>query len=509
MEWRKSNIVTGFLLVVIGILIGVIIVLAQQDFLLRDKVDVKYTDIKRVDEVDTLQNVKKVDFGNIHSNFQEIARKVIPTVVYIESTVPVQKMGLSKDENHDFWDRFLPKQEVQTVGSGVIISSDGYILTNNHVVEKARHNEVSVTLSDKRTFTGKIVGTDSSTDLAVIKINANHLPAISIGNSNKLQVGDWVLAIGNPFRLRSTVTAGIVSALGRDVSILDDRMGIEDFIQTDAAINRGNSGGALVNSYGNLIGINTAIATETGSYEGYGFAIPSNLAIKVAHDIIQYGKVRRAFLGVQIQSVTDKRAHELGMKKIEGVEIVNIAKNSATYKAGVRPHDVVLSVNGTSVNESNQLQAEIAMLSPGNVVQMKILRGKKIINVKVPLMSYGDMSKMKWALSQKNEPLKIGPNNSSVFKTQSFDLGFTVTSLVDSKDFDKFSLVITKIKDGSEAQRRGLKRNYIILEIDNQKVRTIKQLRKAIESGLSKNHSILIKIQKPNGVIGFYELEQK
>ncbi len=511
MAWRKSNITTGVFLVLIGILIGVILVLLQQNLTLRERVNVKYTEIKR-SENDSTNQFEKVNYRSNRINFQDIAKAVTPTVVYIEASVPLKDADLPKDGKHDFgddfWNRFLPKREVETVGSGVLISPNGYILTNNHVIENAENNEVTVTLYDKRTFTGRIIGSDSSTDLAVVKIDQKNLPSITVGNSDDLQVGDWVLAIGNPFRLRSTVTAGIVSALGRDVSIIDDQMGIEDFIQTDAAINRGNSGGALVNSNGNLVGINTAIATETGNYEGYGFAIPSNLAIKIAKDIIQYGKVKRAYLGVQLQPVGDKRSKELGLNHIEGVEIVNVAKNCSAYNAGIKPHDVVLAVNGMDVNEYNQLVARIAVLSPGDVVHLKIWRHHKILNKDITLGSYKSPSETKWVIGNNDNSLKIQPDNKKVFEYHSFDLGFTVVALADSKDFNKFNLVITEIKDGSEAQKRGLKKGYVILEVDNEPVNSISALKEVVSKGLSEHHKVLLKIEKSNGVTGYYELHQ-
>lgn len=511
MAWRKENITTGVFLVLIGILIGIILVLLQQNLTLKDKVDVKYTEIKRSSN-DSTKQLRKIDYTNNGSEFQNIARQVTPTVVYIEASVPLSEADLPKDGNHnfgdDFWNKILPKREVETVGSGVLISSNGYILTNNHVVEGAEDNEVTVTLYDKRNFTGHIIGTDSSTDLAVVKIDGKQLPSITVGNSDQLQVGDWVLAIGNPFRLRSTVTAGIVSALGRDVSILDDRMGVEDFIQTDAAINRGNSGGALVNANGDLVGINTAIATETGNYEGYGFAIPSNLAIKVAHDLIQYGKVRRAYLGVKILTVDDKIAKELGLKHIEGVEIVDVVKNGSSYKAGIRPHDVVLAVNGVNVDEYNQLQARIAVLSPGDVVHLKIWRKGKILDRDVKLSKYQSPDESKWVVGNENNAIQIKPDNKNVLEYQSFDLGFTVVALADSKDFNKFNLVIAKVREGSEAQKRGLKKDYVILEVDNIPVNSLSALKKHISKGISEHHKVLLKIEKPNGVTGYYELHQ-
>ncbi|MDZ7694326.1 MAG: trypsin-like peptidase domain-containing protein [Balneolaceae bacterium] len=295
----RNRYLTGFLLLLIGILMGTVFTLYQQGVWVNDHAQVKTTEVKKSSEPMIADSeLQKMDARFL---FKSVAQRVKPTVVYIETVVPVNGAEMPDDENHGqdeegFWDRFLP-HKARTVGSGVLISEDGYILTNNHVIDHAVENGIEVVLNDKRMYKARVVGNDPTTDLAVIKIDGSNLPSIVVGNSDQLGVGEWVLAVGNPFRLRSTVTAGIVSALGRDVQIINDRMRVESFIQTDAAINKGNSGGALVNTSGELIGINTAIASQSGSYQGYGFAVPANLAIKVARDIIQYGEVRRALSG--------------------------------------------------------------------------------------------------------------------------------------------------------------------------------------------------------------------
>lgn len=381
----RDRYLSGFLLLLIGILLGTLFAFYQQSPP-HDRAEVKATEIKYSSKpVFSDEELQQLDDRFL---FKNIAERVKPTVVYIETEIPVSQNDIPDDEFHkeeqDFWGQIFPRR-ARTVGSGIIISSDGYILTNNHVIQGAVEEGIDITLYDKRNYSARIVGTDPSTDLAVMKIDAVDLPVITIGNSNEVDVGEWVLAIGNPFRLRSTVTAGIVSALSRDMQIINDQMRIESFIQTDAAINKGNSGGALVNTSGELIGVNTAIASMSGNYQGYGFAAPSNLALKVAEDIIEFGEVRRALLGVSISTVDAALAEELEMDRIRGVRIQDIAPGGAADKAGLVRNDVVLSVDGYAVNESNQLQQRIAVSSPGEVVLLKIWRGGEELDKKVEL----------------------------------------------------------------------------------------------------------------------------
>ena len=305
---RKKTLLTGIGLVLIGLLSGILVMLfvINSGGFTEDQPRI----VERVEfgsppgpadyqRQDSFPSGSLADAATLSRSFQQVARNVTPAVVFI-------RVNTESDTSERGWlPRFGPPR--QSVGSGVIITESGYIVTNNHVVEGA--DEIYVTLDDKRQYEARVVGTDKSTDLAVIKaVAARELPAASFGNSDRVAVGEWVIAIGNPFRLTSTVTAGIVSALGRQVSIIEDQFGIEDFIQNRCRDQSGNSGGALVNLDGELIGINTAIATETGSYEGYGFAVPVNLVRRVAEDLIAYGEVKRGYLGVTIQPVNAQQA---------------------------------------------------------------------------------------------------------------------------------------------------------------------------------------------------------
>ncbi len=268
-------------------------------------------------------------------------------------------------------------------GSGVIVSPDGYIVTNHHVVE--RSSDVKVMLADKREYKAKVIGLDASTDIALLKIQADGLPFMVFGNSDSVRVGEWVLAVGNPFKLESTVTAGIVSAKGRNINILGGGSSIESFLQTDAAVNPGNSGGALVNTAGELIGINTAIITETGSYEGYSFAVPANLVQKVVRDLREFGMVQRAFLGVGIQDLDSDLAMEIGLTNIEGVFVNRVHLNGGADDAGMEERDVIVGLNGYRVKSTPELQEFIGRLRPGDDVTLDVFRSGKKLKTKITL----------------------------------------------------------------------------------------------------------------------------
>jgi serine protease Do len=319
----------------------------------------------------------------IGPDFREAADKTIHAVVHIRSQF-IRKSPAYDDffgalrEYLGYERRPNRTYPISGWGSGVIISPDGYIVTNNHVVEGAEM--VEVILNDKRVFEGSVIGLDPRTDLALLKIDAGRLPTIEFGNSDEVMVGEWVLAVGNPFNLTSTVTAGIVSAKARNINILGSPGSIESFIQTDAAVNRGNSGGALVNNRGELVGINAAIASNTGYYQGYSFAIPVNIVKKVVADMKEYGEVQRAFLGVVIREIDHKFAAELGLKSIEGVFVDGLVEGGGAMESGIRIGDIILAVNNYPVNSMAQLLEIIGQYNPGNTVDVLLLReGRQVI----------------------------------------------------------------------------------------------------------------------------------
>ena len=340
----------------------------------------------RAESVDSVTRALGAGFGNA-------AEQSLEQVVHIRATSRAQR------RQYDPFQEFFggspfegdPRQQgmqQQATGSGVIIRSDGYIVTNNHVVEGATDLEVS--LYNKRVYKAKILGRDPATDLALIKVNEQGLPAAKFANSEQVRVGDWVLAVGNPFDLASTVTAGIISAKARSIHIREDNSGIESFLQTDAAVNPGNSGGALVNLSGDLVGINTAIASPTGTYAGYAFAVPSNIVSKVVDDILRYGEVRRAYLGVSIQDVDGTLAQDLKLKTADGVIVAGVVPGGAAAAAGLRERDVITAINNRPVRSSPELLESVATRRPGDTVTLTVNRDGR--QQQVPLTLKGSAS---------------------------------------------------------------------------------------------------------------------
>lgn len=330
-------------------------------------------------------SLKEQQDNHVGFDFVKVSELATPSVVHIKTIVEqstAQGGNRGRSPFPEFFDFFgeghgfdIPRGPGGGTGSGVILTADGYIATNNHVVTGA--SKIEITLQDKRTYVAELIGTDPTTDLALLKIAEDNLPFLPAGNSDELKVGQWVIAVGNPMNLTSTVTAGIVSAKGRSINLLrsnENRYAIENFIQTDAAINPGNSGGALVNTAGEVVGINTAIASQTGAFVGYGFAIPINLAKKVLDDLKKFGMVQRGLLGVSIQDVNADLAEKEGLKSLNGVYVFEVMENSAAEKAGVKKGDVILKVEDKIVNSSSDLQETIGQHRPGDKVKITVKR---------------------------------------------------------------------------------------------------------------------------------------
>ncbi|MDR2814867.1 MAG: Do family serine endopeptidase [Prevotellaceae bacterium] len=422
-------------------------------------------------------------------DFTVAAEKTVNAVVHVITSY-TRTVQRSPESFLDFFYGFRPNyqepQRAQGMGSGVILSTDGYIVTNNHVVDRAE--QIHVTLNDKRTFTAKLVGADPSTDIAVLKIDGKDLPFVTMGNSDELRVGEWVLAVGNPFNLTSTVTAGIVSAKARNINILSDNFKIESFIQTDAAVNPGNSGGALVNTRGELVGINTSIASPTGSFAGYSFAVPSSIVNKVAADIIEFGVVQRAVLGVTLQELTSETAAEYGVKEIQGVLVAGVIEGGAAEQAGVKKGDVVLKVNDIAVNTGSQLQEQISKFRPNDQISLAINRDNKQKYINVILRNRAGTTSL------------VKPND-DVIPTV---LGVSLKE-VDAATKRKLRVAngvqVTDVKQGKLMQH-GIKKGYIITRINRTPVNTVNDVQR-IFSTLN-SEAVLIEGIYPNGVVAYY-----
>ncbi len=441
------------------------------------------------------------DATSFSKAFIEVAKSVTPEIVQITVVAKTE----NPHENFFFFPfENMPKEE-EGSGSGIIISPDGYIVTNYHVVKNA--TSVKVGLYDKRVFTAKVIGTDPLTDIAVIKIDAHDLPAAFLGNSDSVKVGQWVMAIGNPLSLTSTVTAGIISARGRGhLGLINSRYGIEDYLQTDAAINPGNSGGALVDLSGAVIGINSAIAaSSSGSFIGYGFAIPINLVKSVAKELIAYGKVTRGYIGVEIGEVDDAMAKSLGMDKPEGVIIQGVVPGGAASKEDIKPGDVILKVDGKNVNRPNELQSIIATKTAGSVVTLTLFRNGRTITRKVTLKERNGENKAEpTSNKEQSENNNNSENNSLTFK----GIGMTVRNLT-SKEKSDFKVdngvMITDVQAYGPAQNQNLGRGMVITEADREPVKNAEQFKKIIDS--KKGSAVLLKVVDSQGTKAFVGLE--
>lgn len=442
------------------------------------------------------------DANSFSQAFIEVAEKVTPSIVQISV---VSEAGENPHKDLFFFpfkDFDIPREQLGS-GSGVIISEDGYIITNNHVVEKA--TKVTVGLYDKRKVEAKVIGTDPLTDLAVIKINAGDLPAAFLGNSDKIKVGQWVMAIGNPMALSSTVTAGIISALNRgQLNLIRDSYGVENFIQTDAAINPGNSGGALVDLSGAVIGINSAIATQTGTYIGYGFAIPINLVKAVAKDLIANGKVSRGYIGVQIREVDEALSKSLGLDGPRGVIVDGIVEGGAASNADIKRGDVILEIDNRKVDKPNQLQGYIAAKTAGSKVNILIYRDGKEIERTVTLKARDDNKTIASNIEKEDSKTDKASTETASFD----DLGFTVKNL-SAKEKNEYKvdngIIISSVKSHGNAQAQGLAQGFVIVKADRKNVDSVKDFTKIVNS--KKGSALLLEVADKNGNSRFVGIE--
>ncbi|MCK5370392.1 MAG: Do family serine endopeptidase [Cyclobacteriaceae bacterium] len=425
-------------------------------------------------------------------NFVYAAEIATPRVVHIKSTMsPTASNNPHRSPYDDMFRDFFgdPRERRgqqrpdQSAGSGVIISDNGYIVTNNHVIADA--DEMEVTLHDNRTYNATLVGTDPNTDIAVIKIDEKGLPFINFGNSDIVKVGEWVLAVGNPYELTSTVTAGIVSAKGRNIGILRERYGIESFIQTDAAVNPGNSGGALVNLRGELIGINSAIASTTGAYAGYSFAVPVSLVKKVVDDLIEYGMVQRALLGIEIVNVNDPRLEE-DLDDLTGVYINVVNENSAAEEAGLKKGDIILKINNTEVADVAQLQDLVARHRPGDKISVTYKRDGKTKTVSAKLKNLDNQIKI--------------VKKDDAYATEGASLRNATKDEIEEYDVNG-GVIIEKIGVG-KWKDAGIKDGFLITSINNRPVKDVNELRALLSN--SSGEGVLIKGKYQDGKEAYY-----
>ncbi len=434
------------------------------------------------------ENVNRISTG---PDFTKSAELSVHAVVHIKteferkSNVYDDFFGFSDPFNFFNFQNQNRTYPISASGSGVIVDSKGYIVTNNHVVQDA--DVITVTLNDKREFSAVIVGTDPSTDLAVIKIEGVDFPTLSYANSDDVRIGEWVLAVGNPFNLTSTVTAGIVSAKARNLNILGSSSSVESFIQTDAAVNPGNSGGALVNINGDLIGINAAIASNTGSYTGYSFAIPSNIVKKVVSDLKEFGEVQRAFLGASFNEINNKLAIDLNLKDIKGIYVNSVDPNGAASESGIIQGDVILSINNTKINSYSSLKEFLAQHRPGESVNILVLRNNAEKNIAVVLKNKNGTTQI----------LKKEETNAMQMLGATFS---EITPKIKQKLRINNGVSVDKIEQGI-LRGAGIQEGFIITAIDHKLVLKIEDIEKYLKN---KKGSILIEGYYLNGMKVIY-----
>ena len=489
-----------FLGIILASLIGGMVALAGASYLIQQEPTTNFTEQQNTSLVNWLSDEKfNVPDG---INFVASAQMVTPAVVHVNSRVTVGE-GQQRPRGFDPFEEFFgfksperegaPRREARSSGSGAIISEDGYIVTNNHVVENA--TKIEITLHDNRRYTAQVVGTDPTTDLALLKIDGSGLPFIRFGNSDEAQVGEWVLAVGNPMELSSTVTAGIISAKARNIRILRDEsnLQVESFIQTDAAVNPGNSGGPLVNLAGEIIGINTAIASRSGGFIGYSFAIPSAIASKVMDDLKEFGTVQRGLLGVQINDVSPELEEYLDkdIKATRGVYVMEVNEGSGGEEAGLKKGDVIIGVDGADTYTTSRLQEMVARKRPGDKVELRFLRNGKEMTATATLRNFaGDTKVVKKEVPKvtKFEDVSFGNVPSSVKDRLKITGGAVITSI-----------------DNAKWKKTGVKEGFIVKQIGRTKIKDADHLVEVLNK--NKGEEIVVLGMYSSGQQAYFEVE--
>lgn len=441
----------------------------------------------------TLTNYSGAVSSGVNTDFTMAAEKSLNAVVHIKTTAErANNLNYDPFAEWFFGYRNNPQPYVQQgSGSGVIISGDGYIVTNNHVIQGA--DKIEVVLNDKRSYMAEVVGTDPNTDVALIKISEKELPYLAYGNSDMVKIGEWVLAVGNPFNLNSTVTAGIISAKGRNNILAGKSNPVESFLQTDAAVNPGNSGGALVNTNGELIGINTAIASNNGSYQGYSFAIPVNIVKKIVSDLSEFGAVQRAYLGISIRDIDAKFAEDANLKLLKGVYVNGLTNGGSADDAGIEIGDVITKIQDVPVSSVSELQEQISKYRPGDKINVTAVRNNKELNIVTTLKSLDNTTSIVKRSETKRSSIaslgaafeEVNPEELSRLKLQN-------------------GVKVAKLSDG-RLYRAGIKEGFIITSIDKKKIGSFNDLEKIL-TAKSSGEGVLIEGVYPNGMrayVGF------
>ena len=469
----------GLLIAIVG---GLIAISVYSIIIAKDKNETKIqvVESRPVELASLLPQNKAVNF-----DFTYAAEKSVNAVVHVMTQIRQERNYYSNPLYEFFYgDRGVQREPAPIIGygSGVIISDDGYIVTNNHVID--RSDNIEVVLNDKRSYDAKLIGTDPTTDIALLKIDEDNLPYLRYGDSDNLKVGEWVIAVGNPFNLTSTITAGIVSAKARNINIFNDRYAIESFIQTDAAVNRGNSGGALVNLNGDLVGINTAIASNTGFYSGYSFAVPVNIVKKIISDILEYGEVQRAFIGVSIRTVDASLAEEKDLDHVNGVYIESLTEGGAAADAGIHEGDVIIKVGDIVINSSSELQEQISKYRPGNKVSLVVLRKN---------------SEKEFLVTLRNKE-----GNTNIIKTETVSILGATYEVVSNSEKQRLGinngLKVIDLQNG-KLRSNGIRNGFIIVKVNNKTINTLDDLKSTL-NGIQ--GGIYIEGIYPNGITAYY-----
>lgn len=424
------------------------------------------------------------------TDFVAAAERTVEAVVHVKTTAERVQNYYNPFNDLFFGRPSTPEKfEVEGSGSGVILTEDGYIVTNNHVIKGAK--TIVVTTSNNDEYEAELIGADPTTDIALLKIEGNALTKVDVANSDEVRLGQWVLAVGNPFNLTSTVTAGIISAKGRDINIIDEQSAIESFLQTDAAVNPGNSGGALVNTAGELLGINTAISSRSGSFEGYSFAVPANLMLKVVNDLKEYGRVQRAFIGINYNEVTAALSEELNLEVNKGVYVANVISGGAADDAGITKGDVIINVNGKSIASGADLTEALGQRRPGEKLSVVVNRSGKNKAFEVVLKNKLGTTEM---LTKEEELLRnFGAELEELSSTDKRRLGL------------RYGIRVSKIL-GGRFQKAGIPKDFIIVKLNNVYVENVESFERLVRQ-FNPGDGVLIQGFEPNGKANYYAFE--